>query len=73
MKALAGAIERQLQAGVQEHCAVYETDLGRLGPLDDPERESKIAQFAKKYGFRLSFYQKGMCAIFDKESPSRGN
>jgi hypothetical protein len=25
-----------------------------------------IAQFAKKYGFRLRFYQKGICAIFDK-------
>jgi hypothetical protein len=35
-------------------------------PLNDKDRETKIAQFAKKYGFRLRFYRKGMCAIFDK-------
>ena len=35
----------------------------RVWPLDEPEREAKIAKFAKEYGFR--FYRMGMCAIFD--------
>jgi hypothetical protein len=31
-------------------------------------RERKIAEFAREFGFRLSFYRKGLCAIFVKES-----
>ena len=66
MKTLARLIERELQAGGWNHCAVYEHDLIRVWPLDDPEREAKIAKFANEYGFRLRFYRMGMCAIFDK-------
>ncbi len=32
----------------------------------DFDREEKIAQFAKEYGFHLSFYKLGLCAIFVK-------
>ena len=73
MKTLASAIERQLQTAGAEHCAVYEDDLQRLWPANDEEREAKIAQFAKEYGFRLRFYRKGQCAIFDKPPPSGCN
>ncbi len=66
MKTLATLIERELEAGKWKHYAVYERELIRIWPLDQPEREAKIAQFAKEYGFRLRFYSKGMCAIFDK-------
>jgi len=66
MKMLASQIERELQADEWKHCAVYERELTRLWPLDEPERQAKIAQFAKKFGFRLRFYKKGLCAIFDK-------
>jgi hypothetical protein len=38
----------------------------RLWPLNAKDREAKIAHFAKEYGFRLRFYKKGLCAIFDK-------
>ena len=48
------------------HCAVYEDDLKRFWPPDEEDREATIAEFAKKYGFRLRFYHKGLCAIFDK-------
>ena len=71
MKVLARRIERQLHVGEWKHCAVYEDELKRLWPLNEREREAKIAQFAKKYGFRLRFYRKGLCAIFDKWPPSR--
>ena len=72
MKMLASQIERELQTGGWNHCAIYEHDLIRVWPLDEPEREAKIAKFAKEYGFRLRFYRMGMCAIFDK-SPPRQN
>ena len=69
LKTLALQIERELQAGRWNRCAVYEHELIRVWPLDEPEREAKIAKFAKEYGFRLRFYRMGMCAIFDKWPP----
>jgi hypothetical protein len=50
-------------------CAIYEDQLVRLWPLDEQDRKAKIAQFAKEYGFKLSFYKQGLCAIFEKEIP----
>jgi hypothetical protein len=66
MKTLASQIDRELQVGEWKHCVVYERELRRLWPLNEKDREAKITQFAKKYGFRLRFYSKGLCAIFDK-------
>ena len=66
MKILATQIERELQLGGRAHCAVYEDELVRLWPLNEKDREAKIAQFAKEHGFRLRFYREGLCAIFDK-------
>ena len=71
MKMLASQIERELQADEWKHCAVYEYDLIRLWPLDEPKREAKIAQFAEEYGFRLRFYRQGLCAIFEKRPRGR--
>ena len=68
MKILASLIKRKLerQSGVLGHCAVYEHQLQRLWPLNEKNRKAKIAAFAKEYGFRLSFYKPGLCAIFEK-------
>jgi len=66
LKTLASRIERQLQTGEWMHCAIYENELQRLWPPSEKDREAKIAQFANEYGFRLRFYKKGLCAIFDK-------
>jgi len=71
MKTLAALIERELQAGKWKHYAVYEAELIRVWPLNEIEREAKIAQFAKDYGFRLRFYEMGLCAIFDNGDPDR--
>jgi len=64
---IATEIERELRAGVWKHCAIYEKELQRIWPLDEKDREAKITQFAKEYGFRLVFYKEDLCAIFDKE------
>lgn len=71
MKVLARRIERELNPGESTQCAVYEDELKRLWLLNQKEREAKIAQFAEEYGFRLRFYRKGLCAIFDKWPRSR--
>ena len=71
MNILASLIKRRLEAQVAEwgHCAVYENELQRLWPLNEKNRKGKIAQFAKEYGFRLSVYKPGLCAIFEREPP----
>jgi len=73
MEILASKIRSELETQTQElgHCAIYEEELQRIWPLDEENRERKIAQFAKDYGFHLSFYSHGLCAIFVKEPPSR--
>jgi hypothetical protein len=69
MKTLAERIERELETETARigHCAIYEDDLQRLWPLNEENRKAKIEQFAKEYGFKLSFYKQGLCAIFEKE------
>lgn len=67
MKTLANHIEDELQHGLWSHCAIYEDELQHIWPLDAPYREVRIAAFAAKYGYRLRFYHKGMCAIFDRQ------
>jgi hypothetical protein len=55
--------------GAWKHCAIYEHELQRLWPPNEKDRKAKIATFAKEYGFHLSFYKAGLCAIFVKEPP----
>jgi hypothetical protein len=66
LKTLAREIERQLRSNEWKHCAIYEPELQRIWPPTEKDREARIAQFANEYGFRLRFYKKGLCAIFDK-------
>jgi hypothetical protein len=76
MKRLAAQIRRQLESQTAEigHCAIYEDDLKRLWPLNEENRKAKIEQFAGEYGFKLSFYKPGLCAIFEKKgAPPRRN
>ena len=65
-RALASKMELQLRAGDYSHCTVYEDELKGIWPTEDRDRQAKIARFAGYHGFRLRFYRKGLCAIFDK-------
>jgi hypothetical protein len=69
MKILARLIKRKLKAQTGEwgHYAIYEDKLQRIWPLTEKNQKAKIAQFAKEYGFRLSVYKPGLCAIFEEE------
>jgi hypothetical protein len=70
LETLAKQIERRIH-GEWRACIIDDKDLERLWPIDEKDREEKITQFANKYGFRLRFYQKGLCAIFDKWPPEQ--
>lgn len=69
MKLLANRIA--LEVETHGHCGVYEEDLAPIWPISDEGREQKIRQFAQENGFRVRFYKKGLCALFDKDSASR--
>jgi hypothetical protein len=71
VKALATRIRREVAK--MGRCAVYEDELQRLWPVNQKDREAKIVQFAKDYGFRLRHYKKGLCAIFDKQLKRRAS
>jgi hypothetical protein len=68
METLAKQIEQRMHG---DWSMIHDEDLERVWPIDEEDREEKIAQFANKYGLRLRFYQKGLCAIFDKWPPEQ--
>jgi hypothetical protein len=72
MERLAERIRRELETETAQfgHYAIYEPDLQRLWPVDEVNRKQKIAQFANQYGFKLSFYKQGLCAIFERATSS---
>jgi len=72
MEILAQEIKCELElrngSGIQ-HCALSEEELQRIWPLNEMDRERKIAQFARDYGLRLTWYSQGLCAIFERQPP----
>ena len=74
MEILAKRIKEEFgrKAGERAHCAVYEDELQRIWPIDEKDREKKIAHFARDYGFQTGFYKPGLCAIFLKQPPKVG-
>ncbi len=70
MKTLVSKIQLEFQIDGVGHYAAYEDELQPIWPLNEQDREEKIAQFAKEYGFHLSFYKLGLCAIFIKNPTS---
>jgi hypothetical protein len=70
VKILADQIERELETQTEKigDCAISEKELQRIWPLDESDRQRKIAQFARDYGFRLTFYKQGLGAILQKDA-----
>jgi hypothetical protein len=72
MRKLASLIESELQK--QEVCAVYNSQLARVWPrsMSLGKRKQQIKRFAKKHELAVTFYDVGLCAIFEKaRSPAR--
>jgi hypothetical protein len=73
MQTLAARIRRELRESAQliPCCAIFEEDLQRFWPrfwpLELQNRKAKIERFAKQHGFKLMFYKRGLCAIFQEE------
>ncbi len=73
MRTLAKLIETELEK--QEICAVYNSHLGRVWPksMSAAKRMQQIKQFARQRGLAVTFYDVGLCAIFEKaKAPARG-
>ena len=76
MQKLAAQIRRELRESTQliPYCAIYEEELQRFWPLELRNRKAEIERFAKQHGFKLRFYKRGLCAIFQENphnDPSR--
>jgi len=66
MRKLANLIENELQK--QDICAVYNSELARVWPqtMALNKRKEEIKRFAKQHELAVTFYDVGLCAIFEK-------
>src|SRR5262249_46471240 len=66
MRTLAAQIRRELRESAQRipRCAIYEEELQRY--FRAAKSRAEIERFAKQYGFKLRFYKRGLCAIFQE-------
>ena len=73
MRKLANLIETELAR--QEICAVYNSQLARVWPrrMSTGKRKQQIKRFAKQHELAVTFYDVGLCAIFEKaHAPAQG-
>jgi len=70
MRTLASRIEAELKD--QEFCAVYNSDLAQVWPatIALEKRKEQIERFAEKNRLSVTFYDVGLCAIFQKKGQS---
>lgn len=66
MRKLAERIETELKQ--QEICAVYNSELERVWPkkISPERRKEQIKRFADKHQLAVTFYDVGLCAVFEK-------
>ena len=66
MRKLANQIENELKA--QEICAVYNSELERVWPktITPEKRKKEIKRFADRHQLAVTFYDVGLCAVFEK-------
>jgi hypothetical protein len=73
MRKLADLIETELKK--QEICAVYNSQLARVWPrsMSLGKRKQQIKRFAKEHELAVTFYDVGLCAIFEKAHAPAGS
>jgi hypothetical protein len=66
MRRLADHIETELEE--QEVCAVYNSELARVWPktISPEKRKRQIKRFADAHDLSVTFYDVGLCAVFEK-------
>jgi hypothetical protein len=66
MRKLASHIDTELKN--QDICAVYNSELARVWPksISAAKRKRQIKRFAKAHRLAVTFYDVGLCAIFEK-------
>jgi len=66
MRKLVNRIEMELKE--QDICAVYNSELERVWPkkTSPAKRKQEIKRFAKKHQLEVTFYDVGLCAVFEK-------
>ena len=66
MRKLVSLIENELKS--QDICAVYDSELARVWPktISSTKRKQQIKRFANKHRLAVTFYDVGLCAIFEK-------
>lgn len=72
MRKLAKRIESELKE--QDICAVYNSELTRVWPktVSATKRKQQIKRFANKHRLAVTFYDVGLCAIFEKPRRTAG-
>ena len=70
MRKLANRIETELKE--QEVCAVYNSELARVFPktISPEKRKEQIKRFAEERALEVTFYDVGLCAVFEKPQRS---
>ena len=65
MRRLVSRIEEELKE--QEICAIYDSELERLFPktISPEKRKQRIKKFADEHQLAVTFYDVGLCAIFE--------
>jgi hypothetical protein len=66
MRKLANQIETELKE--QDICAVYNSELARVWPttISPEKRKKEIKRFAQEHRLDVTFYDVGLCAVFEK-------
>ena len=73
MRKLADQIATELKK--QEICALYDSQLARVWPrrMSLGKRKQQIKRFAREHELAVTFYDVGLCAIFEKpQAPAPG-
>jgi hypothetical protein len=72
MRKLAARIETELKE--QEVCAVYNSELARVFPktISPEKRKKEIKRFAEAHELAVTFYDVGLCAVFERPRRDSG-